>query len=415
MTIHPFIKDNLQKLSREGKPKKTVSVGGRLHDSNLGSIYFVYYNDKPEDSYVMKSIDLNDQNIYCIAINTKRTTLRGTPSNDILFKSESKTETKLWQETWCTHCNCSDARKNSVVAKISYLEGPSIDRDGATSVVYVNEYLNEAIVGIILRTTLRQTIPNFVWTHEAWIQNATGLILQDYGGSSLRKLMPSLSLPAFQSLVLQVLCALSVAQQKTHFKHHDMHLENMFVNPTEGNRELETTFPKASKALTWSYPLKTSNGQSFSINVPMHGYFARIGDYGLASCTEPNTKTRFERADYDLLDAGETEWGSWNGRLDGNLSYDMITFLCSFFLEDDMKLCPKPHALWAQHVYMQALHLLRQRNQTVECSLIGRPFRNQEGNLPIADLLYELEIVRDFRTDLPKAEIEGNHFVFPIA
>jgi hypothetical protein len=319
--------------------------------------------------------------------------------------SESRTDVKDFYKTWCTGIN----KRAVTVAKIAYIDGGPIERDGAKRLVLVNEYLNEAVVGLIITHYLGQKIPNIVCTRESWIQGATGFILQDYGGRSMLKNMADLSLAQFKSILVQMLVTLGISQSTLHFKHHDLHLENVFLTQVKEDALLE--WPGAHQANKWTYPMKDSKGNVFYVTVTHSNILAKLGDFGLASITDIDTSTRYERVDYSLLDTGEQEWGSWNGTLENQKSYDAITFLSKFFLEHESGLCPKPLTEYAQTLYVSLReHIYKTSNVFVESTWIGRPFRGLEGPVAISDL-FQCEMLKEFVS----VEIPADTYVFQMS
>jgi len=383
-------------LSREGNPEKPIRLGGRLHDSAVGAIYYAQYKTEDSSSMVLKTIDLKEQNLWAVTKNNKRTTVRGLDSKNVLFLSNSKSEVKEWHTLWCKS-DVYPERHNTIVSKICWTEDP-IDREGATKRCQLNEYLNEAIIGLTLSKHLK--LPHVVKTRDAWITDATGFILQDYGGTSLYKSMVDLTREEFQSIMLQTMITLSIAQDTLHFKHHDVHLENVFVGPLKDSDKTESGLALNGSKF-WKYTLKDSNGNPFSIYVNHCQKLAKLGDFGLSAITDPESKVRYERADFSLLDSGEQEWGEWSGHLDNQKPYDLLTLLSKFFMEDETSLCKTSHAKWAREIY-KAVQVLMPES---ECSSIGRPFRNRTGTLRIADLLQKLQLFQEFRTEQPDSVV----------
>ena len=71
--------------------------------------------------------------------------------------------------------------------------------------------------------------------------------------------------PNAYSIIKQVLCALSIAQNKLHFCHYDLHSSNVMLE-------------KCDKDLVMVYLLDQNN----SICVPTEGYIPKIIDYGFS-------------------------------------------------------------------------------------------------------------------------------------
>ena len=352
--------------SRTGRPKYQVKVGGRLHDSAIGSIYVAHVTGLP--SCILKTLDLQDQNVWALTKNNKRTTVRGLDAANVVYMTNRKSEAREFQTTWA-----STLPEGTLVAKLAFLNGGTIKRDGATRLALCNEYLNEALVGLVLSETMPK-VPHFVRTYDAWIQNCSGFILQDHAGHALGNSMCELSLDEFKSVVMQTLVALAIAESVANFKHHDVHLDNVFVSRMPDSDPLRV-------APSFTYTLGGPSGTT--ITIPHCGLLARLGDFGLSAITDPRNKIRYERLDYQLLDGAEVEWGQWTGTRDGMESYDIATFLSKFFLEQELAMCPKTHAEWAQGLYKALLSI----EPTIQCSLIGRPHRGREGRITATQFL----------------------------
>ena len=367
----------LLKLSTQGKPKVPIRIGGHLHDCALGAIYMAKYKNKLiKRSVILKTIELKEQNIWAITKNNKRTTLRGLKDSEVLYLSESKKDASKWQETWCLP---ELGRSDTVLAKVVYLESTEKGRDGATKIMRLNEFMCESVVGLLVEKYVGSRVPHIVSTRDAWISESTGYILQDYGGTSLLKSMADLSLAEFQSIVLQSLVALACGQQFVGLKHHDLHLENVFLNRLKDTDVVGSVALKSQD--TWHYTLEGTSGP-VKIGIKHCGILVKIGDFGLASATDPETRIRYERVDYKLLDAGELEWGHWSGQVEGVKSYDAIVFLSKFFLDEERDVCPDEHLQWIKGLYASIV-----KGTAIDVSNIGRPFRGHEGNMSTADIL----------------------------
>jgi hypothetical protein len=380
MPKSPSLAEQLHVSSRLTE-KKHFKKGGKLHSSAIGSIYYAVNTPTP---CIIKTLDLGDQNIYCVST-SNQTTLRGTDSKHVLMIHNSKREARQWKDTWCNPDHWPH-RSECSISKIVWLQ-ESIHRDGALKLLRLNEYLCEAYVGILLAKQLK--VPHIAKSLEAYVDfddshdsRPCGHILQDYAGISLFKNMADLNLAQFKSIVMQILVTLALSQ-KYFFKHHDVHLENIFYNKgtTETwNQKLLTS------SKTWTY--KLDNG--LSICIEHQDILAKLGDFGLASITDLQSKTRIERVDYSILNGGEEEWGEWSGKLEGQKSYDIAVFLSKFFLDEEIAICPSENIKWAQSLYVAIQSLTK-----MECSMIGRPFRGREGNFDIQDL-FKLSVFAEF-------------------
>jgi serine/threonine protein kinase len=361
--LHAFLK----RASYKGKPKYTIKSSGHISETDVGSIDVVTVDGLP-GHYVLKTIDLHEQNFYActVGLSKKNKTLRGTTMDHIKFLSPKARECQKWKYTYL--------HKDYSVAKVCYLTD-TISRDGATSRILGNEYINEALIGSLVSHV---PCPNFVKTYDAYIEDGTGHLLMDYAGHSLTRLLMDLSMQQFKSIVLQVLLALAIGQDTIFLKHHDVHLDNIFVSGLTHHTYKGTNLKDYA---VWKYTIGDT-----AYYVRHAGVLARLGDFGLASATEPVSKTRFERVDYRELDTGDVEWGAWNGIL--YKSYDMATFLSKFFLDDELAYCQKEFATYAQDLYRVLQTLNREAGHPdILCSLIGRPLRDCEGHISPKDFL----------------------------
>lgn len=364
-------------MSRHGRPKANVKLGGQIHEAAIGSIYFATIKNSSE-AVIVKTIDLTKQNIWAVTKNNKRTTIRGLDDSNVVFLCQYKEEANEWASIWCDGPQFAD-RHDVTVGKVAYLlSSLKTPRDGAKHLIRLNEYLSEAVVGLIVSKTTALKIPNIIKTKEAWIENADGHILQDYGGISLMKNMSNLNLEEFKSILVQILCTLAVAQETCQLKHHDVHLDNVFLHHLKDSDTFNDVCLKSKNY--WTYSVKTSQGPKL-ITVKHCGILAKLGDFGLASASYQGT--RYERVDYGLLDATESEWGQWSGQLESQQSYDAVVFLSKFFLDEERSKCPVALSHYARAAY----GALRTAMPHIECSNIGRPLRGLEGNMSCADIL----------------------------
>jgi hypothetical protein len=357
----------LKRASHKGPAKYEVQSSGHLSKTDVGTIDIVTVKGLP-GYYVLKTIDLHEQNFYACTsgLSKKNKTLRGTHMRHIKYMSQSSRECQQWKHAY--------KQDDYSVAKVCYLTD-DISRDGATSRILGNEYMNEALIGTLVTHV---PCPHFVRTVDAYIDDGVGHLLMDYAGHSLTRVLMDLSFDQFKSVVLQVLLAIAIGQDTIFLKHHDVHLDNIFVSTL---RDHTYKGKNLKDHAVWKYSL---SGKTFYVRHA--GLLARLGDFGLASATEPAGKTRFERVDYRELDTGDVEWGAWNGTLQA--SYDMATFLSKFFLEDELSYCPKEFARYAQDLFCILKNLNRESSGLdIVCSLIGRPLRDCEGQVKPLEFL----------------------------
>lgn len=370
--LRKFLKD----ASYNGQSKYAFEICGEIAEGAIGKIELVKVKNE-NMPWVLKTLDLKDQNFFAMVhgLSARKKTLRGCSIDHIDFTSSSRRECRKWAHTY---------HKKSRIAKIAYVTKElQVPRDSAKTILLCNEFLNEATVGLIVS---KLEIPHVIKTYDAWIEDCTGHILMDYGGIPLMRAMVDFSLEEMKSVVLQSLVFIAIGQQKCKLKHHDMHLDNIFINRVKDEKHGNIALKSVD---IWKYTF----AEDLTIYLPHKNILAKIGDFGLSSVTEMESQTRIERVDYNHLDAGEVEWGAWNGNLDNQRSYDIVTLLTKFFLEEELDMIPKACIPWLHQLY-QSLETL---DPYICSSLIGRPLRNQEGNVCPIEFLKRCPLLEEYR------------------
>lgn len=100
-------------------------------------------------------------------------------------------------------------------------------------------FFNYFFIGHNVLNRIRKRIPHFLFTYKYELQNAElqnpkqYLFLEYIKGVTMKEFLlheePNSIL--FQNLVLQLLCALQMIQDKYHYTHYDLHLKNIIVCP----------------------------------------------------------------------------------------------------------------------------------------------------------------------------------------
>lgn len=250
-------------------------------------------------------------------------------------------------------------------------------RDGATALWRSGTFLTEAAVATCLQQHVQRHLPApvFCRQRDAWQTRTHAYIAMEWAGQALEDLLPTLDLPDVQAIVLQVLVALAWAQDKVHFKHHDLHTGNVFARR-----------PGAAAPLPrdWTAP----SGTVFQL--PSVRWHAVIADYGLSAATDPRSRVRFSRADYCLMDVDEDKWGDWTNALHEYEAYDVIVLLASML---DCRGMAKPVRTWLKRVY----DAIKELDPHVRVSRdLGRPFGSARKATPRA--LLQHAVFAAFRT-----------------
>ena len=237
---------------------------------------------------ILKSISLASTRVFC-ASRTKTRTVRGLSMNDISQISAHR----------------DDVLGSSRAVPFEFATSSSAN-DGAETLLWADTFRVEASIGKILSEHCNPLMPHFCALRDAWTTARLGHLIMDDAGIPLSQVVHALSFQTLQSIVLQVLGALHVGQELVHFKHHDLHLNNVFLLKKAGPRSL--------------------NLLGLEMDLPPSVYYATIADFGLSAATDPLTKTRVARVDYALLADGPG-WGKWTHTLCGYEGYDTTYFL----------------------------------------------------------------------------------------
>lgn len=211
-----------------------------------------------------------------------------------------------------------------------------------------NEFINEASINNLLRLfTLPKT--HFVCAaNSCWSSQLFGNILMPYSGVPFEDELEKCSVYDIQSIIVRSMLALVAAQDTIQLKHHDLHSGNVFIM----KRPLQEDIIHAS---------------GFHLRLPSSSYSCKIADFGFSAATDPRTGIRFERVDYSRLDVNPRIWGEWNGSLEGNEGYDVVTLLGSLRTE-----CRGKAKKWVEEVMREIREAVKPLTLRVS-SVCGRP------------------------------------------
>lgn len=205
-------------------------------------------------------------------------------------------------------------------------------------IMYCGSFINEVCTNEILKTFVKYYTDFFCGYDTAWKSKRQGNIILEYGGKPLENVIEYLNLEDLKTIVFQVLVALCWGQKQVHFKHHDLHTENVFIqlleSPLVFNAKTKYEIPVCEKDFSHPFALeKKSVITTVDFLVPKR-YHIRLADFGFSCTTNPRTQRRNTRADYDLLETGTRKWGEFSEVLYKNEGYDMIYFIAS--LKDEV-------------------------------------------------------------------------------
>lgn len=275
-------------------------------------------------------------------LNAKQTVL---PNDPFVFCKEFEKELL---ETWCrvrvandgvTVCSTDGRVVQGSVERVHDRRGSSKKLCtwmetawvSESALVKGNEFFHEAAVSRLVQQHLAD-IPVFsrgLLKTAGWQGSSHKAVLtfQRVQGEELERIVNDMTLEEMRSVMLQVLAAICIAQQRIQLKHHDLHLFNVLITPKE---EMEPS--------VWTVNLPCGR-----VDVPLVGLHATIIDFGLSAATDPSTQKRHVRLDEELLmkkprseDSEMTDdddWGVWGPELASDTGYDFVMFVESFVEE----------------------------------------------------------------------------------
>lgn len=202
-------------------------------------------------------------------------------------------------------------------------------------ILKMSPFLNEVCQNEILKKFAYNYYNYYCVYDTSWKSKRQGNICMEYSGKPLSVYAEELGEEEVKCIIFQTLLNLCWAQHDVHLKHHDLHTENVFVEPLT---ELELNsldkfvkIPIMTKESTNPHELfRKKNDEYIFFKIPQK-FKVKLADFGLSSCTNPQTRRRHERADYHLLEDNDLKtWGKFEGTLYQNEGYDILCFLYGF-------------------------------------------------------------------------------------
>ena len=123
------------------------------------------------------------------------------------------------------------------------------------------------------------------------------------------------------SWYFQLLHTLYTLQSACHFKHHDLHPSNVFVQDVQ---KTDAVFGGIALKDATHYCYHMADGTTYT--VPATRYIVKLADFGFASGSTLDKKTRFFRQDIDQFNDKLDSWGAWSESLTGEHGYDAHVF-----------------------------------------------------------------------------------------
>jgi hypothetical protein len=245
------------------------------------------------------------------------------------------------------HVSCVSSVRDEESPYVFHFGHQPYDTDGGDILILGNTFFTEKAVGECLNLHVNVKLPSpiFCIQHESWKSAHHYNISMEYAGEEMGAFLDILSLDDLKSIVLQILISMAWAQNLCHFKHHDMHPGNIFLEYIPVPQD-------------WSLP----NGKCMQLSGT---YCARIADFGLSAITNPVSCTRHARVDYELNSVSHKSWGKWDHIFQGNEGYDIAVFLGC--LKDDLESGEKKR--WVSKLLKE----LERNSKPFKISKKGRP------------------------------------------
>lgn len=192
------------------------------------------------------------------------------------------------------------------------------------------EFLHEVMVGAAMSRALTGITPHVTQTLAAHVHEGRGYLVMQRAHGTLREALmdnitPMRRLGPTQVAIMyfQIMHAVACAQAAVKFKHHDLHLGNVFLHDT----------PDAWRGATH---LAYTVGSSTYYLPNTVGVMPCLSDFGLAS-VELRSGVRLARADLEEFGNSDREtWGEWTPKLDGQRGYDLQVLFADL---SDMRRC----------------------------------------------------------------------------
>ena len=324
--------------------QKKMKLIQKIGRGEYGSVWWASVNGKKR---VVKRMKVDYVKVY---VGLKIRSRRNVPLRGVAIK----------------HISCISSERDRESPYIFHFGHQPYNKDGADILILGNTYFTEKAVGECLNIHVnnRLPFPTFCIQDESWRSESHYNISMEYAGVEMGAFLEALTLEDLKSIVMQILISMAWAQKLCHFKHHDMHPGNIFIEKTE-------------VPLVWVLP----NGKCMEIGGT---YCARIADFGLSAITNPVSCTRHARVDYELNSVSHKSWGKWDHIYEGNEGYDVAVFLGC--LRDDVEGDKKR---WVSKL----LRELQKHSTPFKISRKGRP---SEAVTCTTEAFLDLDVFKEF-------------------
>jgi serine/threonine protein kinase len=176
-----------------------------------------------------------------------------------------------------------------------------------------SEFVSESLCHLLLTDLVSSGItPHVVMAFRALKHKHDGYLIQERISSNIDEALeenPELTCRDICGMYLQVFVTLHTLQQACGFKHHDLHLDNVFLKRIDGSMTWNGV--KLKDATHFSYKL-----DDHVLTIPNCGYIVKIGDFGMSSLNIYGRRIQM------LCYKSSPVWGEFSADLDGGRGYD---------------------------------------------------------------------------------------------
>lgn len=233
------------------------------------------------------------------------------------------------------HDHCYVAQNSKTRARMFIETDPSLfvkwladhtDKDVTTTIISehitpasacFSEFVNESLCHLLLTDLVEKGVtPNLIMAFRAFTCGGKGYLLQERITTSLNEVLdenPGMTCKDLAGFYLQVFATLHVLQNTCGFKHHDLHLNNVFVKRIDDTMTWKGV--KMSEATHFTYDL----GGGVVLTFPNNGYIVKIGDFGYSSLDVHGR--RLQRLDLSTFFKATSD-GDWSPELTSRRGYD---------------------------------------------------------------------------------------------
>ena len=191
-----------------------------------------------------------------------------------------------------------------------------ITRHITPSTACFSEFVSESICHTLLTSLVSEGItPHLVMALKVLKCGNRGYLMQERITSTIEEALeenPKLTPRDMAGMYLQLFITLHVLQDTCSFKHHDLHIDNVFIKRID--EHMMWNGVHLSEATHFSYDLGDT-----VLTIPNCGYIVKIGDFGISSLDMAGRKV--QRLSLELYETSP-KWGEWSVELEGKRGYD---------------------------------------------------------------------------------------------